>query len=785
MGDFNISNWIWSPEWNSQDKDNARVVYFRRMVNIAAKPKRTEIDISADSRYKLYVNGQFVEAGPSKGDDQIWFYDTVDITDYLREGQNVFSVIVLRYPEDRFKGNHSIFRTSLPSLYVKGECRDMDGNIYGLSGDENWKCFVDRQFQIIREEEVFSPLMIHEEVYGGKESFGWMQDSFSDVNWNHAKPYRKEADVYGAVSPGNIHPRTIPFMSRRKRRFIRIMDLKKSVHREQDWLGMLKGEAAVLIPPGTEEIIEIDAGEEMTGYLKLAVSGGKDSAAEILQSEAYVQDERAGLEQIPVKTDRLDKKNGHLDGYTDIYHVSGLGTKEAMEIYEPFWFRTFRFIRLRIVTGKEPLAIHAFDYEETGYPLEVITKVDTSDASLADIWEISERTLRRCMHETYMDCPFYEQLQYAMDARLQILYTYSVSADDRLARKCMDDFRRSQRYDGLMNCCYPNCNPNIIPGFSIYYIMMVYDHMMYFGDKELIRYHMPTIEGILDFFERNLTIEGYVGKVGGVNHEAAFWSFIDWADEWNLTAGMPAAGLQGPVTMESLLYVMGLLHAASLAEYIGRIETPGRYRARAERVRNAVRKYCIGSNGMVQDGPGIDEYSQHCQVFALLTDTVNLKTGKQNLLKTLEDRNSHAQCTVAMRYYLFRALEKADLYEYTDRYWETWRDMVRNHATTCVEAESYARSECHAWGSLALYELPSAVLGVRPASPGYQSVSIRPVLGYLDYAEGEVKTPHGVVKVSWKKINGTLRMNYELPDTMKLAQNQRDGGGGIYGVVVC
>ena len=304
-----------------------------------------------------------------------------------------------------------------------------------------------------------------------------------------------------------------------------------------------------------------------------------------------------------------------------------------------------------------------------------------------------------------------------------------------------------------------------------YYIMMVYDHMMYFGDKELIRYHMPTIEGVLDFFERNLTIEGYVGKVGGVNHEAPFWSFIDWADEWDLTAGMPTAGLQGPVTMESLLYVMVLLHAASLAEYIGRIETLGRYRARAKRIQDAVRKYCIGTNGMVQDGPGIDEYSQHCQVFALLTDTVDLDTGKKNLLKTLEDRNSHAQCTVAMRYYLFRALEKADLYEYTDRYWETWRDMVRNHATTCVEAESYARSECHAWGSLALYELPGAVLGVRPASPGYQSVSIRPVLGYLDYAEGEVETPHGVVRVSWRKINGTLRMNYELPDTMKLAQN--------------
>ena len=71
-----------------------------------------------------------------------------------------------------------------------------------------------------------------------------------------------------------------------------------------------------------------------------------------------------------------------------------------------------------------PLTLQRFDYQETGYPLEVSTSVKTSDESLSDIWEISEKTLRRCMHETYEDCPYYEQLQYVMDSRTQILYTY-------------------------------------------------------------------------------------------------------------------------------------------------------------------------------------------------------------------------------------------------------------------------------------------------------------------------------------------------------------------------
>ena len=171
-----------------------------------------------------------------------------------------------------------------------------------------------------------------------------------------------------------------------------------------------------------------------------------------------------------------------------------------------------------------------------------------------------------------------------MDTRSQILYTYAVSADDRLARKAIDDFARAQRSNGLLNCSYPNMNPNVIPGFSIFYILMVYDHMMYFGDKALVRRYMPAVDRILAYFDRHLTPDGLVEKVGGVNLEARYWSFIDWAVEWNPTTGMPPAGLKGPITMESLLYVYGLQHAAHLAEYIGRMDTASEYRERAMQV---------------------------------------------------------------------------------------------------------------------------------------------------------------------------------------------------------
>ena len=259
------------------------------------------------------------------------------------------------------------------------------------------------------------------------------------------------------------------------------------------------------------------------------------------------------------------------------------------------------------------------------------------------------------------------------------------------------------------------------------------------------------MERILQFFRSHLTQSGLVDKVGGVNGEAVEWSFIDWAADWMPTSGMPTAGLYGPLTMESLLYLYGLQKAAELADWIGETALAGEWRNQAETLRLAIRQNCMDKSGMLTDGPGRAELSQQAQVFGVLTGTLTEAEGRRNLLRTVEDRTI-TQCTVAMCFYLFRALEMTCLYEYTDRYWNIWREMVQNGCSTCVESPgSYARSECHAWGSLALYELPTVILGVRPAAPGYEKIEVRPVPGVLTSASGTVHTPRGDLNVAWEK----------------------------------
>lgn len=731
--------WFWTEGWHKEDDEKAKLVLFRAAFE--GKPDNTRIRITADTRYKLYVNDIHVQSGPSKGDDKIRYIDEADIGEWLTDGKNVIAVNVLRYSFDHpYHSNHSLFASQVPGLYVEGI-------------DLKWKSHVVRTVRFEGEEGGFAPLHVHERIATDPAARGWKKASFDDSAWDDTVEYSDE-ELPDILKPENLADRTIPYMRRSKVCFRSATD--------NAWEALIRGNGHVTIPENSDLSVTLDAGEEMTAFPNMKMHAGAGTNLEILYSECYTIPAEHGT----IKGNRLDRENGILEGYTDTYYITEDGDWE----YEPYWMRTFRFVRIRIRTGSKPLVIRSLTMEETGYPLEVKSEVRTSDKTLEGIWDISLRTLRRCMHETYMDCPFYEQLSYVMDTRSQILYTYAVSADDRLARKAIDDFRRSQREDGLLNASYPNRNENVIPGFSIYYILMVHDHMMYFGDKELVRQCMPSIKKALAFFDEHREGNGLVSKIGGLNRIDRFWSFIDWADDWLPTTGMPRCGLSGPNSLESLLYTMGLKAAAELAEYIGESELAEKYRHNAAAMRDAVRCNCMDKDGLLTDGPDTADLSQHAQVLGVLTGTFSPEEGRKAMQKCMTE-NGFTRCTVAWNFYLFRALEETSLYHLTNGCWDVWRHMIANGCTTCVESEGYNRSECHAWGSLILYELPSVTLGVRPASPGYETARVAPVPGYLDHAEGTVHTPRGDVRVAWHRNKSGIECHVDADKGIHFSSN--------------
>ncbi len=775
------TEYIWLPQGDSREKTQPLMVFFRRELHLMQVPDQVLVQISADTRYRIMVNGSDVCCGPCKGDSFVWYYEQVDLAPFLVEGENVIAVKVLRYPQESGLGCFSMFRTEVPHLYF----HEVEGKL-GISADEQWQVKVCEGIRILPEDEHSRYLWNKEMVDGHLLENGWDrpggrsckkreekrqktagQETEERTGWRSARAYRS-GEVPLGRSPRNLMMRPIPLLPETEKRWQRISCIRQSETSKEDWQELIEGKRGILLAPGTVHVIELDAGQETTAYPLLEITGGENSEIEMLWAESYcVQNEEGKW----VKRDRQDWKRGRLSGYTDTYVAGGSGTKEDPERYVTFTFRTFRFLKLTVRTGKEPLLIRKIAYRETGYPLESRSQVEASEREMDAIWQLSLRTLQCCMHETYEDCPYYEQLQYAMDTRAQILFTYCVSADDRLARKCIEDFHRSLRPDGMINCCYPSMHPNLIPGFALYYIFMIHDHMMYFGDRKLVESYFLTVERILQFFEERTGEDGLVGRIGGYNGEHPFWSFIDWTQQWKW--GVPNAIRRGPLTMESMLYLMAMQKTAEMAGFLEKDEKQTEYEKKICRLKKAIIEKCYDEEkGLFQDGPGYTEdYSQHSQVFAVLTGLAEKEKAAALMKKVLHGKRKSVgekffpltECSVAMSFYYFRALELAGLYdEAACETWEPWREMLRNHMTTCMESTGEGRSDCHAWGATALYEFPSVILGVRPIKPGYEEAMIRPHPAFLNWARGTVATPRGNIKVEWKKDEqGKIQLQWD------------------------
>ena len=106
--------------------------------------------------------------------------------------------------------------------------------------------------------------------------------------------------------------------------------------------------------------------------------------------------------------------------------------------------------------------------------------------------------------------------------------------------------------------------------------------------------------------------------------------------------------------------------------------------------------------------------------------------------------------------------------------------MVKKNLTTCEEDPVNSRSDCHAWGALALYEIPSVVLGVRPEKPGFEEVLIAPVPGYFQWAEGDVITPKGMIHVKWRIEGNDKYLEVSAPKTIKVRVSEAFDHVSVY-----
>ena len=141
------------------------------------------------------------------------------------------------------------------------------------------------------------------------------------------------------------------------------------------------------------------------------------------------------------------------------------------------------------------------------------------------MWEINWRGARLCAFETYFDTPYYEQLQYVGDTRIQALITLYMTSDDRLVRQAIEHFDHSRIPEGITASRYPSCLGQYIPTFSLLWVAMVHDYWMHRDDPPFVRASCPGCGRWSAGTSGTSTRAASVGPI-------PWWPYVDWAPEW-------------------------------------------------------------------------------------------------------------------------------------------------------------------------------------------------------------------------------------------------------------
>jgi alpha-L-rhamnosidase len=742
---------VWSASWVTHPTAPLReplVLHFRRLLDLSAVPTAYLVRVSADNRFILFVNGHRVGDGPARGDLIHWRYERFDLAPYLHAGQNMITATVW---------NFGLFApiaqmSDRTAFVLESEATGADS----ISTPNGW---------LVEQEPGQVPLdrtSVNLATYfasGPGELFdaarfdwGWDSPLASGTSWVPvASPMRDSvfpvdrahsADTTGD-NPWGLIPDELPHMDYSPTQPGQVVRTD---------LPELKGfpDAPAAIPAAKHVHILLDRKTLTTGYPELTVSGGKGTKIRLTYSEAlYDQEQKKG--------DRDAVGDRAARGLSDVFLPDGGEHRK----FEPLWWRTWRYLDLDIQTADEPVQLESLKASFSAYPFEERASFKSGAPDLDKIWEISWRTARLDAHETYMDTPYYEQLQYVGDTRIQALISYTVAGDDRLARQALEAFDASRFPAGITRSRYPSSLPQTIPTFSLLYIGMLRDYWLYRPDRTLVRSLMPGTRSVLGWFANYQQADGLL-------NELPWWSFIDWVS----SGTTPTYDAHGESCITTLQYLGALEDATDLEHNIGDPVLAGRYQARAKQVRAGLYAKCwTEDRGLISDNPDRKVFSQQANILAVLYDVIPKDRQQAVLRKILAIEpgttpDGVMSASYYFRFYLARALDHAGLADEYLPSLDPWRKLLPLHFSTWPEIPGDTRSDSHAWSAHPIYDMLTLVAGIKPGSAAFASVRIAPHLGNLNSLTASYPHPSGTINVEYHREASGLDATITLPGTL-------------------
>lgn len=699
--------WIWygQPEVIAD-------VFFRRSFELTQKPETVHLFVACDDSVVGWVNGRALNGGkPITGYAEMRRFS---IKSFLRPGRNVLAMKATN-------------RGGPAGLLVVLLWTDKTGKEHRIESDPRWRATRD----------------------AGED---WIAVDYDDVQWSAAQAFGYPPSSPWGVPAGYPGPIPPSFLATLPVDAVRIAAVEPGDGRIEDAENLLgrDGTYAVFSPaPVTggdsarRPSAIVDFGREIAGAVQVHGRGSTRGRFHVQVGESYGEVTHPAV-------------NAH----------AWFETTGTLSPRKPIVLRgtAFRFCKLTLLEAEKPVRVDAVTAELRYYPVAYQGRFTCNDPLLTRIWYVAAYTVHLCMREGLWDAPKRDRMEWMGDVHPQQRVIHYAFGDTILLKRTLDRLRGPTPMSEQING---------VPGYTMWWIIAQRDLFDFTGDRGYLERRHEKIVATCDWItseldERHL----FAGRRGG-------WVFLDWG---SLSGEESVAGTH-------MLLVKALADGAYLCRALGDRANAERFEKASQAARRAARRYLRDAKtGAFTTRKQVNALA----IFAGVATPAEARTISRTVLAPDDDQivtpyhnyyvlwaralaGDHAGALDFMRDYWGAMLDAGatSFWEVFDKRWLTEpsgidgpgpADAPDTHANLDAYAyKGYRISLCHGWSAGPAAWLSAEVLGVRPTRPGFAEIEIRPHLCDLEWAEGNVPTPQGVVGVRHERGPDTFVSQITLP----------------------
>ncbi|MBE7054495.1 MAG: hypothetical protein E7392_00090 [Ruminococcaceae bacterium] len=672
------SRWLWNGK-----SGNNQYLCFRQEFEINDTEK-TDVILSCDTNYELWINGVFVECGQYLSLPEYKYFDKIRIDKYLRKGSNVICILVYYQGVGTF-----CYKPGMPGLiytikHKNGFINNLDAFVAESSG------YMTGDIELITAQ--LGPTFHY--------------DATKETNWKN--PEYIMGDTWEK-------PKILDFCnelpSKLIERPIKKLEMPCTVK------GILKNRGK-FIYTDTDS-----AGKRICeAYMKKeAVWEREISCLEITEDNSYIiidlESETSGYFTLDINA----KNETHIDiGYGE--HLDDLALRMPGRRRFAFTYKckigenqftnhfrriAGRYIQLNFTNVGSGLTVRYAGIKKAVYPVKIIKKPNITDNLHKKIYDVCINTLRECMHEHFEDCPCREQSLYGFDSRNQALFGYLAFGNFKFAAASWDLFAKSCEEDGFTSICAPCSNKLKIPSFTLMWLVALCEYIEYSKDIKTGRRYLDIIDKLFSVYKNRM-----INNLMPVPCGKYYWDFYDWVD--GLSGNLNGTEYNENTSFNSVLNLilcLMLKKAQDASEIVGDSELAKKFKREYVNLKAAINKTFFDKEKGVYNTYPMESEARH---YAQMTQSIAICSGVAKntavLCKKMISEKYLVQdslCTSVFRYQALLDIGGYDDY-ILNEIAQVWGKMLFNGATTFYETANGgddfdgAGSLCHGWSAVPL-----------------------------------------------------------------------------------